>query len=270
MGYINTGREFFAPRFGEPQPQPAQRPALLDPGLQLRMPPFETIMGYRHGNAALSGPMLERIKRVAEFVANSWRGAGAITQIRVTGYIDARESQADLGRQRADYVRNALIDALRPLSPGLATRIVWTTEDRGLAQYAQVEIYLWAGPTPMPVPPLVRTPSPAEGARRMVPQGPETPEQRIDRILRTLPPAVPKRTYSQAFWQKLDDQLNSTMSRWNVPQSLRGKIRDGIHAGIKRGSEALIDQILDAAEMPGDVKKAIKSTARGITETPMR
>src|SRR4029078_3673526 len=117
MGYINTGREFFAPRFGEPQQQPAQRPALLDPGLQLRMPPFETIMGYRHGNAAWSGPMLERTSRVAELVANSWRGAGAITQIRVTGYIDARESQADLGRQRADYGGNARIEALRTRTP---------------------------------------------------------------------------------------------------------------------------------------------------------
>jgi outer membrane protein OmpA-like peptidoglycan-associated protein len=166
MGYINSYGNYSGTRFGEPQPQPQPRPPLLDPGLQLQMPPFETIMGYRSGVYALSGPQLERVRRVADFVASSWRGAGAITQIRITGYLDARESQSDLGQQRANAVRDAFVNALHQQSPGLATRIFWITEDRGLSQYAKVEIYLWAGPTPMPVPPLRRIPSPAETASR--------------------------------------------------------------------------------------------------------
>ena len=263
MSYINSYRNYSG--FGEPQPQPQPRPPLLDPGPQLQMPPFETIMGYRPGSSALSGPQLDRVRRVADFVLNSWRGLGAITQIRIAGYVDIRESQPDLAQLRANAVRDALVEALHQQSPGLATRIFWMTEDRGVSQYAKVEIYVWAGPTPMPVPPLNRLPSaPAPNG------GPETPEQRINRILQTLPPTIPRRKYSQAFWQKLDEQLNSTMSRFRVPQSLRSKIRDGVHAAISRGTEALIDQILDAADLSGDVKNAVKSTARAAFESPMR
>ena len=71
----------------------------------------------------------------------------------------------DLGQQRAVAVRDALVQALGSIRPGLATRLRWITEDRGLSAVSKVEIYLWAGPTPPPVPPLVRIPSPAEVAR---------------------------------------------------------------------------------------------------------
>jgi hypothetical protein len=234
------------------------------------MPPFETLIGFRRDNATLSGVQVERVKRVADFISNTWRGTAAITSIRITGYIDSNEWQSDLGQRRADGVRNALVDALEVLRPGLATKLHWNTEDRGLSQVAKVEIYLWAGPTPPPVPPLVRIPSPAEVARRMVPTGPETVEERIQRILRTLPPAPPpRRTFTQAFWAKVDERVNATMSRLNIPMSLRGPIRDGIRAAIRRGSEALLDRILGATNLPGEVQKAIKGTAKAAAELPM-
>jgi hypothetical protein len=132
------------------------------------MPPFATISGFARGGASLSAAQLEGVKQAADFIARSWTGASPVSSVRITGYIDANESQPDLGRQRAAAVHDALLQVLGSIRPGLPARLRWITEDRGLSAVAKVEIYLWIGPTPMPVPPLVRIPSPAEAARRAV------------------------------------------------------------------------------------------------------
>jgi outer membrane protein OmpA-like peptidoglycan-associated protein len=251
-------------RFGEPLPP---RRISLTSGLQLRMPAFETITGFPRGGASLSAAQLERVNRVAEFVAQSWNGTSPITSIRITGYIDADESQSDLGQRRAAAVRDALLRALGSARPGLASRLRWILEDRGFSPVAKVEIYLWHGPTPPPVPPLVRLPSPAEAARTVAPMRPETPEERIQRILRTLPPPPPpRRTFSEAFWQRVDEHLNSAMNRLGVPSSLRGPIRNGARAAIRRGSEELMKRILDASGLPSEVQEAIRGTVRDAAE----
>lgn len=251
---------------------PFRRPRLAPPeGLQLRMPAFETLTGFVRGNASLNGAQLQRVNRVAEFIARSWTGASPIMSVRVTGYIDRDEWQPDLGQRRAAAVQDALMRALNSLRPGLATRLRWLTENRGLSSIAKVEIYLWAGATPPPVPPLVRIPSPAEVARRMVPMRPETPEERIQRILRTLPPAPPaRRSFSQMFWQQVDERLNSVMNRLSVPGSLRGPIRDGVHAAIRRGSEALLNEIVGATGLPGGAQDAIRGTVKALLEVPIQ
>ncbi len=253
--------------FGEELPR---RRISLTGDLQLRMPASETVTGFPRGGAGLNTAQLERVNRVAEFVAQSRRGTSPIMSVRITGYIDPNEWQSDLGRQRAVAVRDALVRALNRLSPGLPTRVRWITEDRGLSPMAKVEIYLWAGPTPPPVPPLVRVPSPAEAARTVVPLRPETPEERIQRILRTPMPSPPRRrSFSQMFWQRVDESLDSTMNRLRVPQSLRRPIRDGVHAAINRGSEALLNQILEASGLPGEIQEAIRGTVRGLLQVPL-
>lgn len=239
--------------------------------LQLRMPAHETIVGFVRGGASLNAAQVERVNRIAEFIAYSWSGANPITSIRVTGYIDRDEWQSGLGERRAIAVRDALLHALNRSRSGLATRLQWITEDRGLSIPAKVEIYLWAGPTQPPVPPLTRVPSPAEAARTIVPMGPETPEQRIQRILQTLPPALPqRRSFTQMFWQRVDEQLNSVMNRLGVPHSLRGHIRDGAHAAIRRGSEALLNHIVGATDLPSEAQEAIRGTVRGLMQVPLR
>jgi hypothetical protein len=227
------------------------------------MPAFETITGFARGGGVLSAGQRERVKRTAEFIARSWAGTSPITSVRVTGYIDANEWEPDLGQQRAVAVRDALVRALNDSRPGMPGRLRWITEDRGLSQVAKVEIYLWAGPTPPPVPPLVRVPSPAEVARRVEPMRPETPEERIQRILRTLPPPPPpRRTFSEAFWRQVDERLNSLMSRLGVPSSLRGPIRDGARAAIRRGAEELMKRVLEASGLPGEAQEAIQGMVR--------
>jgi outer membrane protein OmpA-like peptidoglycan-associated protein len=249
---------------------PLRRGPSLQVDLQLRMPPFETIVGFVRGSATLNTAQIQRINRVAEVIARSWTGPSRITSVRVTGYLDSQEWQPDLGQLRSNAVRNALVAALSRLNPGLAPRLRWLTEDRGFSPVAKVEIYLWVGPTAMPVPPMVRLPSPAEAARTVVPLGPETPPERIQRILRTLPPPPPRRrSLSQMFWQRVDGSLHSAMSRVGVPASLRGPIRSGVHAAIERGAEAVLDRVLGAAELSSEAREAIKASVRAFLQVPI-
>ena len=255
-------------RFGEPLPQRRLSPS---GGLQLRMPAFATVTGFARGGASLNAAQLERVNRAAEFIAQSWRGTSPIMSIRITGYIDANESQSDLGQRRAVTVRDALLRALGSARPGLATRLRWILEDRGFSPVAKVEIYLWHGPTPPPVPPLVRIPSPAEAARRAEPMRTETPEERIQRTITTPPPAPPpRRSFSQMFWNKVDDNLNSTLNRLGVPQSLRGRIRDAAHAVLEKGAESLLIKALDQTGLGNEAKEAIRASVRAAARTPTR
>lgn len=249
--------------YGEPSPQLRMRPT-DEP--QLRMPAFETITGFAPGIAALSAGQADRVNHAADFIARSWDRAAPITSVRITGYIDRSEWQPELGQRRAAAVRDALIHTLESLRPGLVRRLRWIIEDRGLSTQAKVEIYLWAGPTPPPVPPLVRIPSPAEATRRSTPAGQETVEERIRRVINTSVPTRPSRSFSQMFWKKVDDSLNSTMARWNVPQSLRGPIREAAHAALKKGAETVLQQALDQTPLGDQAKKAIQVSVRAAAQ----
>jgi hypothetical protein len=254
-------------RFGEVLPRPRGR---LTDGLQLRMPAFATITGFAAGGASLRAFQLESIRRAAEFIAHSWMGGAPVSSVRITGYIAARESHPDLGRRRAIAVRDALLDALGAARSGLAPRLRWIIEDRGFADVSKVEIYLWVGPTTMTVPPLVRVPSPAEAARRITPTEPETAAQRIERILKTLPPSPQHRSFSEMFWKKIDENLNSTMSRIGVPPSLRGPIRNAAHAALERGAESVLTRALDETDLGSEAKDAIRASVRAAAKTPIR
>jgi hypothetical protein len=60
------------------------------------------------------------------------------------------------------------------------------------------------------------------------------------------------------------------MSRLNVPRSLRSHIRDGAHAAVSRGSEALLNQIVDATGLPSEVQDAIRNSVRAGFQAPIR
>ena len=111
--------------------------------------------------------------------------------------------------------------------------------------------------------------SPAEAARRSTPIRTETPEERIQRALNTPPPTPhPRRSFSQMFWNKLDDNLNSIMNRLRVPQSLHGRIRDAAHAALERGTESLLNKALDQTGLGTEAKEAIRASVRAATKTP--
>jgi hypothetical protein len=100
---------------------------------------------------------------------------------------------------------------------------------------------------------------------------PETPEERIQRIITTPPPTPPpRRSFSQMFWNKVDDSLNSTMNRLSVPQSLRGRIRAAAHAALERGAESLLNNALDQTDLGNEAKEAIRASVRAAARTPVR
>jgi hypothetical protein len=71
------------------------------------------------------------------------------------------------------------------------------------------------------------------------------------------------------FWNKVDDNLNSTMSRLGVPQSLRGPLRDAAHAAIERGAESLLNKALDQTGLGNEAKEAIRASVRAAARTPI-
>ena len=103
---------------------------------------------------------------------------------------------------------------------------------------------------------------------------PETPEEEANRRLKEmlkLPPDLgpPKKSFSEQFWKAFDDGLDSTMSKLGVPDQYRGLIKDGAHAAVERGAEAVLDSALDAAHLTSQQKDAIKAAARAAAQTKL-
>ena len=270
--------------FGEP---PLSRPRVsVMPG-QLRMPPFEVLTGYAPGHWRLNQAQLARIQRLAQHIVRAWTTPSPVTGVRLIGFAEPPEAQA--GLQRALAARAALTDAISRLNPGVLRGIKFSAEEGGSAPASgggvrRVEILLWVGlgtpfapplqPSPWSVPrtrvgPPARIPTPEEAARSV--HRPETPEQRINRILRTLPPAPPpRRSFNQMFWQRVDDNLNSTMNRLALPQSFRSPIRDAAHAALETGAESLLNKALDQTDLGNEAKEAIRASVRAAAWTPTR
>jgi len=270
------------------QVAPFERRVSLLPG-QLRMPAFDTVTGYASGQWRLTPPQLSQIARVAEHVVRTWATASPVTGIRLIGFADAAEGS--IASQRTGAVRAALIDAINGLNPGILRGITFSSEDGGASPSSsgvvrRVEILLWIGlgtpfaPPPqrpsawsiprITVTPHVRIPTPTEAARTVYPMRPDTPAERVNRMLGTLPPApAPRRSFNQMFWQRVDENLDSAMRRTGVPESLRGPLRNGAHAAIERGTEAVFNQVLDAAGLTGEAREAVSTTVRAAMQTPI-
>jgi hypothetical protein len=188
------------------------------------------------------------------------------------------EAVPRLDALRGGAVREALVEALRAIDPNLSGRIRWEPDEpRGISARApRVEIYAWMGLTPPPSrTPHPRIPPPSEltpGTIPGIPFRPETIEERLNRILRTLPPAPAQRgrSFNQWFWNEVDNRLNNLMRRAGIPQSLQPYLRRGAHAAIERGAEAIFNQVLDAAELRGEPREALTTTVRALLQTPVR
>jgi hypothetical protein len=206
-----------------------------------------------------------------------------------------------LGKQRALAVQQALVEALNRRSAGIASQleiIPQTAGEKlpvgdprtpaGRAHNRRVAIFLDSDEpgqsTPQPTAPgassgrpqsptsarPIRIPTPEEVARRRVPIRPETPEERLNRILRTpLPSRPPRRSFSQMFWRALDNRLNATMGSLNIPSAWRNPIREAAHAAIRRGGEAGLNAVMDLAGLGSQAKEAVRATVRGALQMPI-
>lgn len=283
-----------------------QRQPLVFPPTTIRVRPFFVLDRFLHNQARLMPFHTPMIDRLASHVVASWRTPQPVRTIRLVGHTDPTGREAynlALGLRRAQAIRSELMAAIERLSPGLTqhmniipqslgeTRPVRTDQTpEGRARNRRVAVFLSSigtapappgpGPTPPPtgalppIPPPSPSPTGGRPLNLRLPSPPirlETPEERIQRILTTpLPAPPPRRSVNQMFWQKIDDGLTSTMSRLGVPQRLRGPIRDAAHGAIERGTQAVLDQMLDSTDLSSEAKEAIRATIRAALQTPVR
>lgn len=96
---------------------------------------------------------------------------------------------------------------------------------------------------------------------------PETPEERLERILKEKPPAPPpKRSFSEMFWKKFDDSVDDILSKAGVPTKYRGHIKKGARAAVEKGAEKALDAALDKAGLKDEAKRAIKEAIKAAAE----
>lgn len=274
-------------------PSQIQRQEIADPpDLTLRYSPStaavmgsETLSSFAINSPALTSTHRNQLTELAATILNLLEQyPGGI--VSIVGHADATGSEPHnmrLGQQRAESVRDALIDAGVPAdvittdSAGEESLRVQTQRAEGLNR--RVEISFRPEPSiQLNIPPLSlqspTAPDPEEAQPdlelRIPPPRPETPEERIDRIIRTPPPAPPqRRSFNDLFWQSVDDGLDSIMNKFKVPDELRGLVRQGAHAAIERGAQAILDQALDSAGIQGEAREAIRQAVRAMERTPM-
>lgn len=245
----------------------------------------ERLSHFSINSPALTGTHHDQVTELAATILNLLEQyPGGI--VSIVGHTDATGSEAHnmrLGQERAESVRDALVTAGVPAdvittdSAGEGSLFVPTQRAEGLNR--RVEISFRPEPSfRIHMPPLsLQSPAAPEPGgtqpdlqMRLPPLRPETPEERIERIIRTPPPAPPqRRSFNDLFWRRVDDGLDSVMDRFNVPDDLRDLIRRGAHAAIEKGAQAILDQALDSAGIQGEAREAIRQTVRAMGRTPM-
>ena len=213
--------------------------------------------------------------------------------IEITGYTDASGSEQHnqaLGQRRADTIKAALVAAGVPTtaiitySGGESEMLVPTQIPEPRNRRVQIrfepEPLRFFRRTPgftlelnLERPTPVQPPPPPPARPNLFPRiepRPETPEERLDRILRERPPSLspqPGRSFNDVFWGFVDDSLNDVMDDLGIrSEFVRERIRDGAHAAINRGIEAGLDEIMDAADLEGEAQEAIRTTVDALRD----
>ena len=110
---------------------------------------------------------------------------------------------------------------------------------------------------------------------KLPPPRPETSEEEANRRLkemlklrrRSRPAAPGSKSPSEQFWKAVDDKLDAVMSKIGVPKQYRGLIKDGAHAAIQKGAESALDSALNATNLSGQEKNAIKAAVGEAMQT---
>jgi outer membrane protein OmpA-like peptidoglycan-associated protein len=290
-------------RLGSYLAEPTRRQTVVTAPVVIRVQPFLVLDHFQFDKASLSPFHTSLVARAAQHVVSSWQvGSQPTRTIRLVGHTDGIGSDLynmGLGQQRALEVQKELVQVIEQLRPGLSSQINIVPQTlgkrtprasnrtpEGRARNRRVEVYLSAvvpsavppapppsqiQPPPPPPSRPIRIPTPEEAARSVTPLAPETPEERIRRILTMPSPTLPpRRSFSELFWKRVDDELNSTMSRVGVPRSLRGPIREAAHAAIQQGAETILNNSLDQTSLASEGKAAIRAVVRAAAQTPVR
>jgi outer membrane protein OmpA-like peptidoglycan-associated protein len=153
--------------FGDPQPVARQ------PSLGIRKPPFLAFLKIDKFNvdqSALTPPLKQAVKHLADSVKASWKTMQPIGVIRLVGHTDssgAEQHNIGLGNRRADAVRQELFAQLGGLlnrvaiqidpSPGKSKPTADNRTAAGRAANRRVEVFV---EPPFVAPPTKRPPTP--------------------------------------------------------------------------------------------------------------
>ena len=216
----------------------------------------------------------------------------ADTTIRVTGHTDRSGSEqynVKLGQQRADAVRETLLEALKKQtidasriagiptdSLGESAPAVATRDGVQEARNRRVEIAVSVGsvrppPPPKkidltPIPPLPGTDRPL-GPRRDPSPGDDLwkrmEEQR--RKIEEYDRKHPRKTRSLqdvVIGKVMEDIVDPIVKKLPLSKDLREKVRDGIRKGLESGSEKACEAAVDASGATGSEAEALKSACK--------
>jgi outer membrane protein OmpA-like peptidoglycan-associated protein len=102
---------------------------------------------------------------------------------------------------------------------------------------------------------------------RLPPVHPETPEERLTRILTTPSPELERRTFSitGAIEERFNDFMDNLLRGVGIDSDsiIGGLIKDGARALAERGARAVLDEALDSTSLSDEVREAIRNGIRG-------
>jgi outer membrane protein OmpA-like peptidoglycan-associated protein len=247
--------------------------------------------GFATGSARLTGTHRTRLAALARTLRDLIRQYPHAV-VTVTGHADSvgeDDPNQVLGGERAEAVRTALVEAGVPAA-NLVTESEGESNPRvpdagaerrnrrveidfrpesGVRLAPELEMPSGA-PSPeegAPAPPQAGLPDLFPRLPLPVPE-PETPEERLNRMLRTPIPEPPRRpTLNDMVWgpidramDRVDRALAPVLSR--IPEAIRPSMRDAARALAERGETMALEAALDAAGIRGEERDAIMAAVR--------
>lgn len=98
---------------------------------------------------------------------------------------------------------------------------------------------------------------------------PETPEERLERILREPPPSpLPRVSLSQIVLERVDEAVDRALRRTGLSREWRERIRSAARSAVSGAAERVLDEVLDRAPLGSEEREAIKAAIRATIQTP--
>lgn len=266
-----------------------QRQALPDvPDVTLRLSNLAarvmgalTLDGFTSDDATLTSDLRSLLGVHAQTILMLLRSYPGGT-VQIVGHTDATATEAHnlkLGQRRADAVRDFLV------SKGVPQEVIGTSSagetgprvptKRAEPRNRRVEVRFVPEPLARFTPPLtlerpeMPTPSPDIDLTPRLEPKPETPDEKLQRILKTRVPERPRGpSINEALRKKLDEAVDSAMDGLGIESPfVREKVKDAAHAALEKAESAVLDAALDQTNLGSAEKRAIKEAIRGVLET---
>ena len=260
-----------------------KRPSILGPAEGAA-----TLDGFEFGKADLSSAHASKLEQMAEtyrkLLEENPRG-----KVKAVGHTDAVGSEADnddLGQERADAVRGALVGfgigagSIDTHSLGEAVPAVET--DKKEPKNRRVELYFSPGASlglkgiftkdlkpPQPLGP-VKVPNISPHAIDYCRIFPEKCDPNSDPLKDYKP--IPKapggqgKPVTERIWEPIDTSLKKGLHGLGFSDTWNDRLRGWAKAGAEKGAEEGLDAILDAAGASGDAKKAASAAIRAAVQ----